>query len=75
MADNGLAPKLYSYAEVKGASTAYVMEHLDPSIWQALYQLSKSKKKPRKPMVSQLQWALQEIITALDEKSYVHSDF
>jgi len=75
MADNGLAPKLYGYAEVKGIPTAYIIEYLDPSIWQALYQLLKSKKKPRKPMVSQLQGALQEIITVLDEKSYVHSDF
>ena len=74
MADNGLAPKLYGYAEVKGAPTAYVMEYLDPSVWQTLYQLSKSKKKPRKPTVSQLRGALQEIITVLDEKSYVHSD-
>ena len=74
MADNELAPKLYGYAEVKGAPTAYVMEYLDPSVWQTLYQLSKSKKKPRKPTVSQLQGALQEIITVLHEKSYVHSD-
>ena len=44
MADNGLAPKLYGYAEVEGVPTAYVMEYLDPSIWQTLYQLSKPKK-------------------------------
>ena len=74
MADNGLALKLYGYPEVKGAPTAYVMEYLDPSVWQTLYQLSKSKNKPRKPTVSQLRGALQEIITALDEKSYVHGD-
>jgi len=74
MADNGLAPKLYGYAEVQGAPTAYVMEYLDLSLWQTLYQLSKSKKKPRKPTVSQLRGALQEIITVLDEKSYVHGN-
>ena len=74
MADNGLAPKLYGYAEMEGAPTAYVMEYLDPSVWQTLYQLSKSKEKPRKPMVSQQRGALQEIITALDEKNYVHGD-
>jgi len=74
MADNGLAPKLYGYAEMEGAPTAYVMEYLDPSVWQTLYQLSKSKKKPGKPTVSQLRGALQEIITVLDEKSYVHGD-
>ena len=36
MADIGLAPKLYGYAEVKGAPTAYVMEYLDLSVWQTL---------------------------------------
>ena len=74
MADKGLAPKLYGYAEVKGAPTAYVMEYLDPSVWQTLYQLSKPKDKPNKPMTNQLQDALEKIIAALDEKKYVHGD-
>jgi len=74
MADNGLTPKLYGYAEMEGAPTAYVMEYLDPSVWQILYQLSKSKEKLKKPTVSQLRGALQEIITVLDEKNYVHGD-
>jgi len=33
MADTGLAPRLYGYAEVEGAPTAYVMEYLDPCVW------------------------------------------
>ena len=74
MADNGLAPKLYGYAEVKDVPTAYVMEYLDPSVWQTLYQLFKPKKKPNKPTANQLRGALQEIIAALDEKEYVHGD-
>ena len=74
MADTGLAPKLCGYAAVKGAPTAYVMEYLDPSIWQTLYQLSKPKKKLNKPTANQLRGALQEIISALDEKKYVHGD-
>ena len=74
MADNGLAPKLYSYAEVKDVPTAYVMEYLDPSIWQTLHQLSKPKNKPNKPTANQLRGTLQKIIAALDEKKYVHGD-
>ena len=74
MADNGLAPKLYGYAEVKDVPTAYVMEYLDPSIWQTLHQLSKPKNKPNKPTANQLRGALQKIIAALDEKKYVHGD-
>ena len=74
MADKGLAPKLYGYAEVKDVPTAYVMEYLDPSVWQTLYQLFKPKKKPNKPTANQLRGALQEIIAALDEKEYVHGD-
>ena len=31
---NRMAPKLYGYAEVDGAPTAYVMEYLDPSARQ-----------------------------------------
>ena len=74
MADNGLAPKLYGYAEVKDVPTAYVMEYLDPSIWQTLHQLSKPKNKPNKPTGNQLRGTLQKIIAALDEKKYVHGD-
>ena len=74
MADNGLAPKLYGYAEVKDVPTAYVMEYLDPSIWQTLHQLSKPKNKPNKPTANQLRGTLQKIIAALDEKKYVHGD-
>ena len=74
MADNGLAPELYGYAEVKDVPTAYVMEYLDPSIWQTLHQLSKPKNKPNKPTANQLRGTLQKIIAALDEKKYVHGD-
>ena len=70
IADTGLAPKLYGYAAVKGAPTAYVMEHLNPSVWQTLYQLLKPEDKP----TNQLQDALEKIIAALDEKKYVHGD-
>ena len=41
MADNGLAPKLYGYAEVKDAPTAHVMEYLDPCAWQTLHEFLK----------------------------------
>ena len=70
MADIGLAPKLYGYAEVKGAPTTYVMEHLNPSVWQSLYQLSKPEDKP----TNKLQDALEKMIAALDEKKHVHGD-
>ena len=42
MADIGLVPKLYGYAEVEGAPTAYVMEYLDPCTWETLHQFPKS---------------------------------
>ena len=74
MADNGLAPKLYGYAEMKGVPTAYVMEYLDPSVWQTLYPISELREKLSKRTASQLRGALQEIITVLDEKKYVHGD-
>jgi len=74
MADTGLAPKLYGYAEVKGAPTAYVIEYLNPSVWQTLYQLLKPEDKPSKPTTNQLKDALEKIIAVLDEKKYVHGD-
>ena len=44
MAKNKLAAKLYGYAEVEGAPN--VVEYLDLSIWQTLYQLFKPEKEP-----------------------------
>ena len=44
MAKNKLAAKVYDYAEVEGAPN--VVEYLDLSIWQTLYQLFKPEKEP-----------------------------
>ena len=46
------------------------MEHLNPSVWQSLYQLLKPEDKP----TNQLQDALEKMIAALDEKKHVHGD-
>ena len=72
MADIGLAPKLYGYAEVEGAPTAYVMEYLDPCTWETLHQFPKSDAAAMDR--TQLQEALDGIIGKLESKNYVHSD-
>jgi len=66
LTDNGLAPKLYGYAEVDGAPTAYVMEYLDPSTWQTLYQFFDSTKA--KVVDLQPRTALNTIIKTLESK-------
>ena len=73
MAKNKLAPKLYGYAEVEGAPTAYVMEYLDPSIWQTLHQFFKPKKDPGVDPF-QLREAICKTLKMLDDGDYVHGD-
>ena len=65
LADIGLAPKLYGYAEVDSAPIAYVMEYLDPSTWQTLYQFDSTKAKVQDP---KLQTALNTITKTLESK-------
>jgi len=72
MADIRLAPKLYGYAEVEGAPTAYVMEYLDPCAWETLHQFLKSDAAAMDR--TQLQEALDGIIGKLELKNYVHGD-
>jgi len=72
MADNGLAPKLYGYAEVKDAPTAYVMEYLDPCAWQTLHEFLKHNATAADR--TRLQEAVDDIIEKLKSKNYVHGD-
>ena len=72
MADNGLAPKLYGYAEVDGAPTAYVMEYLDLPTWQTLYHFFESDTTAVD--LTQLQEAVESIFKTLDSRGYVHGD-
>ena len=72
MADIELAPKLYGYAEVEGAPTAYVMEYLDPCAWETLHQFLESDAAAVDR--TQLQEALDSIIEKLEWKNYVHGD-
>ena len=72
MADIGLAPKLYGYAEVEGAPIAYVMKYLDPCAWETLHQFLKSNAAAVDR--TQLQEALDSIIEKLEPKNYVHGD-
>ena len=65
LADIGLAPKLYGYVEVGSAPTAYVMEYLDPSTWQTLYQFDSTKAKVVDP---KLRTALNAITKTLESK-------
>ena len=65
LADIGLAPKLYGCAEVDSAPTAYVMEYLDPSTWQTLYQFDSTKTKVVDP---KLWTALNTITKTLQSK-------
>ena len=73
LAAHGLAPKLYSSARVDGAPTAYIMEYLDPSTWQALHRYLESDAGAD-IVLSQLRKALENIITVLELKKYVHGD-
>ena len=73
MAKNKLAPKLYGYAEVEGAPTAYVIEYLDPSIWQTLHPFFEPKKEPRIDL-PRLREAVRNILQTLDNGDYVHGD-
>jgi len=72
MADNGLAPKLYGYAEVKGAPTAYVIECLDLCAWQTLHEFLKYDATAVNR--TQLQEVVDSIIEKLGSKNYVHGD-
>ena len=72
MADNGLAPKLYGYAEVQGAPTAYVMEYLDPCAWQTLHEFLKYNVTAVN--CTQLREVVDSIIEKLESKNYVHGD-
>jgi len=72
MADNGLSPKLYGYAEVEDAPTAYVMDYLDPCTWETLHEFLKSDAAALDR--TQLQEALDGIIEKLQLKNYVHGD-
>jgi len=69
LAAEELAPKLYGFAKVDGAPTAYIMEYLDPSTWQTLYEFLQSDAA-----LFQLRDALQKITTRLNSKEYVHGD-
>jgi len=70
--DIGLAPKLYGYAGLKGAPTAYVMEYLDSCAWETLHQFLKYDVAAMDR--TQLQEALDGIIGKLESKKYVHGD-
>jgi len=72
LAAHGLAPKLYGTAKVDGAPTAYVMEYLDPSAWQTLYQFLVSNAAALGH--GHLEKALQNIVAWLNDKEYVHGD-
>jgi len=72
MAKNQLAPKLYGCAEVEGAPTAYVMEYLDPSIWQPLHEFLKFDATTVD--LTQLRTAVDYIIDELQSEEYVHGD-
>jgi len=72
MADIGLAPKLYGYAEVEGAPTAYVMEYLDPCAWQTLHEFLKYDATAVNR--TQVREAVDSIIEKLESKNYVHGD-
>jgi len=73
LAAHGLAPKLYGSAKVDGAPTAYIMEYLDPSVWQCLNQFLGSDRVSLGSYIK-LQKAIQNIITVLELKKYVHGD-
>ena len=72
LAAKGLAPKLYGYAKVDGAPTAYVMEYLDPSEWKTLHRFMNASSTVLSR--TELRKALEGIVRALKSKNYVHGD-
>jgi len=70
LAAEKLAPKLYGFAKMDGAPTTYIMEYLDPSFWQTLYEFLQSDAAA----LVQLQDALRKIVARLQSKEYVHGD-
>ena len=72
LAAKGLAPKLYGYAKVDGAPTAYVMEYLDPSEWEILHRFINASSTVLS--CTELWKALEDIVRALKSKNYVHGD-
>ena len=72
LAAKGLAPKLYGYAKVDGAPTAYVMEYLDPSEWETLHRFMNASSTVLS--CTELWKALEDIVRALKSKNYVHDD-
>ena len=72
LAAKGLAPKLYGYAKVDGAPTAYVMEYLDPSEWETLHRSMNENSTVL--FRTELRKALEDIVSALKSKNYVHGD-
>jgi len=72
LAAKGLAPKLYGYAKVDGAPTAYVMEYLDRSEWETLHRFMNASSTVLSR--AELRKALEDIVSALKSKNYVHGD-
>ena len=72
LAAKGLAPKLYGYAKVDGAPTAYVMEYLDPSEWKTLHRFMNASSTVLSR--TELRKALEGIVRALKSKNHVHGD-
>ena len=72
MVAKGLALKLYGYAKVDSASTAYVMEYLDPSEWETLHRFMNASSTVLSH--TKLRKALEDIVRALKSKNYVHGD-
>ena len=72
LAAKGLAPKLYGYAKVDGAPTAYVMEYLDPSEWKTLHRFMNASSTVLS--CTELRKALEDIVRVLKSKNYVHGD-
>ena len=61
---------MYGFAKMDGAPTTYIMEYLDPSFWQTLYEFLQSDAAA----LVQLQDALRKIVARLQSKEYVHGD-
>jgi len=72
LAAKGLASKLYGYAKVDSAPTAYIIEYLDPSKWETLYMFM--TKSSTVLSHTELRKALERIVDALRSKNYVHGD-
>jgi len=67
-----LAPNLYGYTKMDGTPTAYVMEYLDPSEWETLYRSMNENSTVL--FCTELQKALEDIVSALKSKNYIHND-